>query len=93
MDKLPKISSYGNYDGQNYGVHCLKVDLGEIEFYYSYDTLVAYYDHQDGIICIKNKWSTTTGKHLNWIQDDKKKRLDPDLFKEMLNTAIARHIQ
>jgi len=28
-----------------------------------------------GLVCRKNEWGTTTGKHLNWIQPDKKKRV------------------
>lgn len=89
---LPKITNYGQYSSDNYGAHTLRVDLGEIEFYYSYETIVAYYDHQDRLVCSENVWGVTTGKHLNWIQSDKKSRVKHDKFQEMLKAAIDRHI-
>lgn len=93
MSKLPKISSYGEYDSSNYGAHTLVMDLGDLEIFYSYKTIVAYQDIQDGLVCSVNQWSTTTGKHLNWIQSDKSKRVSPELFDSMLADAIARHIK
>lgn len=90
---LPKISSYGKYDNSNYGAHTLKVDLGDIEFYYSYETIVAYADNQDHLVCCENVWTTTTGKHLNWIMSDKKLRTKSDNFQEMLKLSIERHIK
>lgn len=91
--QLPTISSYGHYESDNYGVNSLSVDLGEIEIFYSYKTIVAYRDIQDGLVCSKNVWSTTTGKHLTWIQPDKKARVENDQFKAMLDAALKRHIQ
>lgn len=67
--------------------------MGEIEFYYSYETIVAYCDETDGLVCSVNRWGTTTGKHLNWIQSLKSKRKDAGEFQDMLSLAIARHIQ
>ena len=90
---LPKISSYGQYDNSNYGAHTLKVDLGDIEFYYSYETIVAYADTKDHLVCCENVWTNTTGKHLNWIMPDKKSRTKSDKFQEMLKLAIERHIK
>ena len=89
---LPKISNYGQSSSDNYGAHTLKVDLGDIEFYYSYETIVAYADNQDRLVCSENYWGVTTGKHLNWIQSDKKSRVKHDKFEEMLKAAIERHI-
>ena len=90
--QLPVITNYGHYSNDNYGAHTLKVDLGSIEFYYSYETIVAYCDAKDGLVCSENKWGNTTGKHLNWIQSDKKKRYSYQSFEVMLKEAIARHI-
>jgi hypothetical protein len=89
---LPKISSYGNYDNSNYGAHTLRVCLGNMTIYYSYETIVAYDDNQDGLVCSENQWSTTTGKHLNWIQPDKKARINGETFGAMLTEALKRHI-
>ena len=90
--QLPVITNYGHYSNDNYGAHTLKVDLGSIEFYYSYETIVAYCDGKDGLVCSENAWGNTTGKHLNWIQSDKKKRDSYQSFEVMLKEAIARHI-
>lgn len=92
MTNFPEISSYGRYDSDNYGAHTLKVHLGGIAFYYSYETIVAYEDNQDGLVCCVNSWGTTTGKHLNWIEPNKKNRLEDDVFESMLRAAIERHI-
>ena len=32
----------------------------------------------------ENVWSTTTGKHLNWINKDHSIRVDSDKFNELL---------
>ncbi len=90
---IPKITNYGNYSSDNYGAHTLKMDLGEIELYFSYETIVAYCDGKDGLVCSTNRWGVTTGKHLNWIEDNKKNRKDREVFDEMLKKAIERHIK
>ena len=93
MKQLPKITSYGNYSSDNYGVNSLKVVLETITLYYSYETIIAYQDSQDGLIVHQNVWKTTTGKHLNWIDNgNKKSRLDGCKFDEMLQAALDRHI-
>lgn len=89
--ELPTITSYGDYESKNYGVNSLCVDLPGIRFYYSYKTIVAYRDFEDGLVCRQNDWATTTGKHLNWIQPDKKLRKPSEEFESMLAAALARH--
>ena len=43
MMKLPKIKSYGDYSSENYGLHCMMFeDPQGNEFYFSYNTLVAF---------------------------------------------------
>lgn len=90
--KLPKISSYGNYSNNNYGAHTLKVDMGTFELYYSYETIVAYYDSQDGLVCSINQWGSTTAKHLNFIQPNKKNRVEVDVFEAMLQEMLSRRL-
>jgi len=93
MPQLPKITSYGNYASDNYGVNSLKVVLETITLYYSYETIIAYRDIQDGLVVHQNVWGVTTGKHLNWIDGgNKTDRLDGDNFDEMLQAALSRHI-
>lgn len=89
---IPEIENYGKYSSDNYGVHTLLVNLGEIELYYSYETIVAFAD-SNGLVCSENYWTVTTGKHLNWIQPDKSKRVKHDKFTELLQNAIAKHIK
>lgn len=78
----PNFRSYVNYTNSNYGVHALVFTDNEgNRFYFSYETLVAFYSvktHE--LYCIENLWGTTTGKHLNAIEPDKKKRLSSDEF-------------
>lgn len=88
---LPKIRNYGQYSSDNYGAHTLEVDLGLLSLFYSYDTIVAFCDEQ-GLVCSVNQWTVTTGKHLNWIQPDKKQRVNGETFNKLLAEALARHI-
>lgn len=79
---LPIISSYGDYDSDNYGVNSLKVSFEEFDLYYSYKTIIAYCDANDGFVMCKNDWNTTTGKHMNWLDDDHSKRLPSQEFEQ-----------
>lgn len=88
--QLPTISSYGNYESDNYGAHSLCVDFENFRLYYSYKTIVAYYDWQDGLVVSENIWGVTTGKHLNWIQEDKKKRICYEEFSKKLEKMLER---
>lgn len=92
---LPKISCYGRYANENYGLNTLQVDLRSLRLYFSYDTIVAYRDDDDGLVVCENFWTTTTGKHLNWIDgggSSRKDRVPHDKFMDMLHAAIDRHV-
>lgn len=82
---------YGQYASSNYGVHCLAFrDAEGNEYFYSYQTLVAFYVARTGKrFCIKNYWSTTTGKHLNAIEPDHNMRVDKDTFEQLLRAAFG----
>ena len=88
--KLPEISSYGNYASDNYGAHTLRVNFQNFRLYYSYDTIVAYDDIDDGLVCSENVWTVTTGKHLNWIEPDKKRRVEYGVFEIKLREMLER---
>ena len=81
-----RFRSYGKYASSNYGAHCLEFTVGNRSYYFSYDTLVAVFIPGKGIQCIQNYWSTTTGKHLNWIEPDHKKRLDAKSFDRLIES-------
>lgn len=90
MATLPKIWCYGNYSC-GYGINCLAVAVGSMVIYYSYSTIIAYQEPTDGCVVSENVWSVTTGKHLNWIEDNKKARVKHDKFEEMLKSALIRN--
>ena len=91
--KLPEIRTYGEYASGNYGAHALVVDVGPIRVWYSYQTPIAF--HVDGHerIVRENDWSTTTGKHLNWIDGGgpkaKKSRVSGADFERLWNEQVA----
>ena len=84
-------SNYGNYSSSNYGAHSLRVDVGNLTFYFSYDTVIAFRSPETGLIITQNNWSTTTGKHLNWINEDKKIRIPYEDFKKKLDEVLTKH--
>ncbi len=99
---IPRFGSYGQYKSGNYGAHSLMFTIGKIDFYFSYDTLVAVacpflitIAPYDGMIVRQNDWSTTTGKHLNWIDGgepaNKKKRLTATEFERQLQLVLEHY--
>ena len=86
------IESYGDYSNSNYGTHTMKVTLenGDL-LYYSYRTLIAFTHNHKLYIC-ENIWGSTTGKHLNFINRDKKIRLNALEF-EALFEKFHNHIR
>ena len=73
--ELPNFKSYGDYSSDNYGVNCLLFNYGGISIYFSYQTIVAFRHSKTGLVISTNEWGNTTGKHLNWIDRDKKIRI------------------
>ena len=87
---LPTIDNYGQYSSDNYGVNSLRVDIGALTLWYSYKTIIAF--RSRGAFHIrKNSWSTTTGKHLNWIDEDKSKRIDGEAFEALLVAELEHY--
>ena len=78
----------GPYYFDKYG-KCSSARIGSLKFYYSYNTLVAFEDLSNGIFLIsKNQWGKTTGKHLNWINDDKSIRIPYKEFLDKVNNIL-----
>lgn len=87
-----KVSSYGDSSSSNYGVNCLRVTVGSLTFYFSYQTVVAFRSPATGLVVIRNYWSTTTGKHLNAIDNgNKSERLEQGEFDTKLAEVMARY--
>jgi hypothetical protein len=83
MQTLPTFQSYGQYSSDNYGVNCLVfTDAQRNDYYFSYETLVAFWTAQTGLVVRENDWGPTTGKHLNWIESDKSKRISGEEFEK-----------
>ena len=61
-----------------------KQEKPNLKVYYSYTTPVAF--EIDGVLKVsQNQWSTTTAKHLKWIDGgNKKERLEPEEFEKLL---------
>ncbi len=76
---LPTIGGYGRYSSDNYGVNCMFVQVGPLEVWYSYRTPIAFRAHGN-IVIRENEWGPTTGKHLNWIDEDKSIRVSGTEF-------------
>ena len=81
--KLPTIESYYPYSSDNYGANSLKLEFENLTLYYSYKTIIAF-RAGNGLAIRKNDWSSTTGKHLNAIDDDKSRRIDGEEFERQL---------
>lgn len=85
-----RIGNYGEYGSSNYGAHTTYIEVGDYTFYFSYQTCVAFIAPNMGLVCSENAWSVTTGKHLNWIQSNKSKRIPNSEFEEKLKLVEAR---
>jgi len=82
------IRNYG--EGMTPRANTIAVQVGAIEYYFSYRTLVAFHAPSTGLVARKNDWGATTGKHLNWIDGGAKKdRLDAQAFQAKLEQAIS----
>ena len=76
MNAIPRFWNYGEYASSNYGAHTLAFqDAKGNKFFFSYKTIVAFQKAGELMCCCKNVWSTTTGKHLNWLEPDHSNRL------------------
>lgn len=79
MTKAVYWNNYGEYSSDNYGAHSLCFEDHVGKYWFSYNTMVAFRIGGEFHI-LKNYWSTTTGKHLNWIHPDKSIREDQETF-------------
>ena len=70
----------------------MRVNIGSLVLWFSYETVVAFRSPEsDGRVVCENEWGTTTGKHLNWIDNgNKKDRLDYETFNAKLNETLAK---
>ena len=91
MSKEIKRFNYGHYSSRNYGYHTLAIDIGVVEIWFSYDTVVAFRSPKTGFHITQNCWGPTTGKHLNWINEDKSIREDGETFDKNLSKLLKHY--
>lgn len=90
---IPRVVSYGEYQSTGYGAHCLMFSLANMDFYFSYSTVVAFRAPGAGLVVIRNYWGPTTGKHLKWIdgcttKTGKHRLEDADFYKLLYNVMV-----
>lgn len=73
------------YIKQSHNGKLTRVFINNKILYFSYETLIAFYDGQT-LYVSQNEWSKTTGKHLNDIDGgDKKNRIPHDELLRITN--------
>lgn len=90
ISSLPTFTNYGRYSSGNYGAHTmLFTDSAGRDFYFSYQTLVAF-RIRGRLVVRRNIWGPTTGKHLNWIDEGslvtQAKRVSESEFEALFKT-------
>lgn len=86
---MVRVWNYGNYSSDNYG-SSVGVTIGSLDLYFSYQTVVAF-GGKTGFHIRENRWGPTTGKHLNWISDDKSIREEGSKFEKNLALELSMH--
>ena len=67
--------------------NCYRVTLGNLELYFSYETIIGFHSPSTGTILCENIWGTTTGKHLNAF-GDKSLRIPIKEFEKKLEEVM-----
>lgn len=80
------INGYGDTSSHNNNI---KIRLGKLELYFSYDTIVAF-QIGETLIVSENTHGKTTGRHLNIIEPDKTKRLPRAEFEQRLVSELRK---
>lgn len=89
MSNYIRWETYANYKSGNYGAHALVFSTPRGDVYFSYKTPVAFRTPETGLVIRKNDWGPTTGKHLNAIDPDHKKRIDGVMFEAQLKAVFG----
>jgi hypothetical protein len=89
MTTLPAFTCYTDHTSKNYGLNSLCFSLDGRDFYFSYQTLVAFRTKDGAVIMRENQWGPTTGKHLNAISRTAP-RVSETAFAEAYTTEMTR---
>jgi len=83
------MNSYGNYSSDNYGAHCLCVEMGPVMVWFSYKTPIAFHVDGRARVVRQNEWGPTTGKHLNAIDGgNRKARVSSAEFEKLWSEQV-----
>lgn len=86
MDYLEDLPEVNHPTGrENFSV----VTLPGIRMWFSYETCIAFRTTRDGLVVSENGWSRTTGKHLNYVDPAKRRRIPYSDFKTRLQQALG----
>lgn len=96
LEKHIKIENYMSTSSGNYGTNSLKVQIGDLFLWFSYQTVVAFRDYSRGgeLFLSENIYSKTTGKHLNEIgryYERTIERLPREVFEQKLSKTLVLH--
>jgi len=73
----------------------IDVRIGELTLHFSYRTVVAFNSPFSGFVVSENRWSTTTGRHLNEIDggstEAKAERLPIGEFEQKLEDTLIHY--
>lgn len=69
------------------------VHLPRVNLAFSYETLIGYTKAEGhGWVLRENDWGPTTGKHLNWLDNDKTNRFKSAVFEEKVQEDLYRRL-
>lgn len=73
------------------GANAVSITIGPIDLYFSYKTVIAFRAPGFGLVISANRWSSTTGRHLNEIcrKEDKTRLSQGDFEKKLIEMLIS----
>ena len=66
------------------------VYVGSLTLAFSYKTIIGFQMGWESWVLHENVWGPTTGKHLNYLSENKKDRLTSDEFDAQLRAVLVR---
>jgi hypothetical protein len=86
---MMKVFNLMNYSRGN---NARYVQIGKLEFWFSYKTVIAYRLRGQNVRGRVNEWGTTTGRHMNDIPGNfKQDRVTGAVFKSELKKVLEDH--
>ncbi len=69
------------------------VEMGYLTIYFSYETAIGFHVAGKGYTAVENQWGPTTGKHLNRLQPDRKKRVSLEAMNAQLEITFRDNLK